>query len=122
MKAGDPSMSREALKYLYDISVAAQKVHAFTEAKQFADYQGDDLLRSAVERQFEIIGEALNQLSRREPDVCQKITGYRRAIAFRNILIHGYAEIDDEVVWRVLKDDLPVLFQDVLDLLASDEK
>ena len=122
MKAGVPSMSREALKYLYDVSVAAQKVHAFTEAKQFADYQGDDLLRSAVERQFEIIGEALNQLSRREPDVCQKITGYRRAIAFRNILIHGYAEIDDEVVWRVLKDDLPVLFQDVLDLLASDEK
>lgn len=103
-------------------SASLQKIQAFTTSKHLSDYRVDDLLRSAVGRPFEIIGDALNQLSRREPSVCEQVTGYRRAIAFRNILIHGYAEIDGEVVWRVLRDDLPVLLKDVLALLLSEEK
>ena len=114
-------MSRDGFKYLYDVKIAAEKIQAFTRGRQYADYQSDDLLRSAVERQFEVIGEALNQLSQRQPETCRCISGFRRAIAFRNILIHGYAEIDDEVVWGVLENDLPTLLDDVLTLLASHE-
>ena len=112
-------MSPDALKYLYDVQVAGDKIRSFTDGKNWSDYTYDDLLKSAVERQFEIIGEALNQLSRRDRSVCQEITGYQRAIAFRNILIHGYAEIDDEVVWQVLVNDLPQLLSDVPELLTA---
>ncbi|MDN5936896.1 MAG: DUF86 domain-containing protein [Nitrosospira sp.] len=106
-------MSRETLKYLHDILAAADLIARFVAQKQFADYQCDAMLRSAVERQFEIIGEALNQLGRRAPDLVREVRGYKRAIAFRNILIHGYADVDDEIVWRVIEDDLPLLQYDI---------
>lgn len=113
-------MSRETLKYLYDVHAAAERIFRFTRDRTWPAYRDDELLRSAVERQFEIIGEALNQLSRRQPDVTERIDGCRRAIAFRNILIHGYAEIDAEIVWRVIVDDLPALHRDVTALMADD--
>ena len=91
-------MQLEAQKYLFDIRQAAQRITRFREGKTFEHYRVDDLLRSAVERQFEIIGEALSQLARQYPDVAQRIAGYRRIIAFRNILIHAYATIDDRIV------------------------
>lgn len=54
----------------------------------------------------------LSQLSRRAPAVVENIRDYKRIIAFRNILIHGYAAVDDEIVWRVVADSLPLLLQD----------
>jgi hypothetical protein len=57
------------------------------------------MLRAAVERQFEIIGEAVGNLSKIDPQSAERIRGYRRLIAFRNVLIHGYAEVDDQLVW-----------------------
>jgi uncharacterized protein with HEPN domain len=76
-------------------------------------------LRSAVERQFEIIGEALNQLSKIDPDTATAISEHRRIIAFRNILIHGYAEIDHRLVWGILEGKLPGLRKQVEALLAG---
>ena len=61
------------------------------------------MLRAAVERQFEIIGEALNRLFRLEHDLADRITDGRRIIAFRNILVHAYAQIDNRVVWGVIE-------------------
>jgi uncharacterized protein with HEPN domain len=57
-------MRREAKKYLYDIQQAAELIAGFTAGKTLADYEGDAMLRSAAERQFEIAGEALAQLAR----------------------------------------------------------
>lgn len=71
------------------------------------------MVRSAVERQFEIIGEALNQLSKADRELAEKIPDLPRIVAFRNILIHGYATVDDALVWQVLTDRLPPL-SDVL--------
>lgn len=79
------------------------------------------MLRSAVERQFEIIGEALNQLLRREPGLSERISDASVIIAFRNRLIHGYASVSDEVVWGVVERYLPVLSSEVRDLLAENE-
>jgi uncharacterized protein with HEPN domain len=85
-----------------------------------AQFTADPLLRSAIERQFEIIGEALSQLSRIDPATASAISEHRRIIAFRNILIHGYAEIDHRLVWGMLEGKLPELHQQVEILLASD--
>ena len=73
------------------------------------DYLADRMLRSAVERQFEIIGEALRQLQKAAPDLAAELPELPQAIAFRNILIHGYTTIDDRTVWRTIQESLPAL-------------
>ena len=88
-------MRLEARKYLFDIRSAADLLAEFLAGKTFADYQRDAMLRAAVERQFEIIGEAVFQLARLEGELAARITNYRRVIAFRNILIHGYSDVDE---------------------------
>jgi uncharacterized protein with HEPN domain len=110
-------MRIESKKYLYDIAHAAELAVGFVTGKSFADYEADPMLRSAVERQLEIVGEALAQLAKTDPTVASKIGEYQRIIAFRNILIHGYAEIDHRIVWNVLELKLPVVLQQARDLL-----
>lgn len=114
-------MAREPGKYLYDISIAAARVQEFVSDRSLAEYAQDALLRSAVERQFEIMGEALNQLSRAAPDIASRIPEHQRIIAFRNILIHGYAEVDNTLVWGVIESKLPALRDAVQQLLQEQE-
>jgi len=113
-------MRLEAKKYLYDIRQAADLVVAFTEGKAFAHYESDAMLRAAVERQFEIIGEALAQLARLDEALASRISEHRRVIAFRNILIHGYADVDDRLVWDIVETKLPSLCHDIADLLDEE--
>lgn len=112
-------MRLEAKKYLYDIQQAAGLIASFTEGKTLADYEGDAMLRAAVERQFEIIGEALARMARLEEPLAERISDYRRIIAFRNILIHGYAEIDHRIVWDIIESKLPTLCREVAALLEE---
>lgn len=102
-------MQPEAAKLLWDAYQAALLISKFVEGKDFEFYCGDPLLRSGVERQFEIIGEALGKLAKIDPDLSKKIPELPRIVAFRNILIHGYATVDDELVWGVLERNLPSL-------------
>jgi uncharacterized protein with HEPN domain len=92
-------MLPESRKYLWDILRAADLIAGFCVGKSLAEYLHDSMLRSAVERQFQIIGEALGQLARRDPATADTIPELRRIVAFRNILVHGYADVDDELVW-----------------------
>jgi uncharacterized protein with HEPN domain len=71
------------------------------------------MLRMAVERAFDIIGEALTQLSRLDNSPANKITDLRSIIGFLNILIHVYAQIDDQIVWGIVESKLPVLISEV---------
>ncbi len=114
-------MRPESKKYLYDMRQAALLLLEFSKGKTFEDYIQDVMLRSAVERQFEVLGEALSQLSRLDPDVAGRIPERRRIIAFRNVLVHGYASVDDRIVWGVLKRDLPDLLRQVEELLPEGE-
>ena len=106
-------MQLEARKYLYDIKPAADLVTEFTAGKGFGEYATDAMLRAAVEREFEIIGEALSQLAKLDRDLASRISDHALIIAFRNVLIHGYAEIDDRLVWDVVESKLPVLRREV---------
>ena len=78
------------------------------------------MLRAAVEREFEIIGEALGQLARLDAELAAGISEHRAIVAFRNILIHGYAEVDDRLVWDVVETRLPVLIHEIDALLGAD--
>ena len=77
------------------------------------------MLRSAVERQLTIAGEALTQLARTDFATASRFTDYKRIIAFRNVLVHSYAEIDDSIVWDVLQLRLGV-FRDEADTLLAE--
>lgn len=77
--------------------------------RTFDDYAADFMLRSAVERQFEIIGEALRRLEKAAPDLALRLPERSKAITFRNILIHGYDLIDHRIVWSVIHESLPAL-------------
>ena len=107
----------EPEKYLYDIEVSAENIQKFVSGKCFEDYESDLMLKSAVERQFEIIGEALKQLFEINPQYKTGITNPSRIISFRNRLIHGYTSISDEVVWGVIEKDLPLLKSEITTLL-----
>lgn len=110
-------MQLETRKYLSDIQRAAELVRRFTSGKTLIDYQEDVLLRSAVERQFEIVGEAMNQLAGSDEDTARRITNFQRIISFRNVLIHGYADVDDRLVWNVVETYLPRLIREINALL-----
>ena len=112
-------MRLESKKYLFDILQAANKLRQFSQDKAFPDYEADALLRSAVERQFEIIGEALRRFAKEDPETAGRIAEYERIISFRNILIHGYAEIDDRLVWDILQSKLPNHLEQVHSLLEE---
>jgi len=99
----------EVDKYLWDSDTAAERIARFTAGRTFDDYVADDLLRSAVERQFEIIGEAFAGLRRTDPLLAERIPDLPRIIAFRNVLIHAYATVDDRLVWDVVEQELPAL-------------
>jgi uncharacterized protein with HEPN domain len=113
-------MRLEAKKCLEDVRQAAELVLQFTAGKSFADYDADALLRSGVERQFEIIGEAINRLSRIDPSIVAGIPQAPRIIAFRNILIHRYDVVDNHVVWDVVQRNLRPLHGLVESLLSDD--
>ena len=110
-------MQPETDKLLYDIEQSCSKIREFTQGKNYEDYASDLLLRSAVERQFEIIGEALNRAIKREPEIVGQISDIPKIISFRNLLIHGYSVVDNETVWEIVKIHLPILHQEVKKLL-----
>ncbi|CAO5163476.1 DUF86 domain-containing protein [Frankia sp. AiPs1] len=113
-------MPPDPRKYLWDAANAAELARNFAHGQTFTDYQANAMLRAAVEREFEIIGEALNQLSKVAPDLAAAIPELPRIVAFRNILIHGYATVDDALVWQVLQEKLPELERVVRRMLAAD--
>ncbi len=112
-------MHPRAPKLLEDIRSAAVFVKTATQGVTLEQFKQDRLLRQAVERNFEIIGEAVRRLEKDDPDTASRIADYRRIIAFRNVLIHGYDVIDPAIVWSATADDLAPLLRDVLALLES---
>jgi uncharacterized protein with HEPN domain len=97
------------LAYLSDIVCAIGLTDDFCAGKDIARFKGDLLFRSAVERQFTIIGEAVNQLLQLGCAFEGSISAARQIVGFRNQLIHNYGSIDPDLVWTVIIQDLPAL-------------
>jgi uncharacterized protein with HEPN domain len=112
-------MQPEVRTRLQHVIEAGEKIQRVTAGKTFLDYTTHEVLPPAVERLFSIIGEALREANKLDPGVSSRITEFRRIIDFRNILVHDYATVYDEGVWRIVRDDLPVLLSEVRTLLAE---
>lgn len=110
-------MDNEIKKYLYDISESINSIESFIgEKRDFNDYLNDKMLRRAVEREFEIIGEAMNRLIKLDSDI--RISSTRQIISMRNRVIHGYDKIDDEIIWGTIVRHLPILKTEIEKLLS----
>ncbi len=102
-------MQRESRAYLADILEACDAISTALSGMQIDDYLSNRLVRSSVEREFTIIGEAVLALSKKAPDIFASLTNARRIVDFRNRLTHEYPTVDDELVWALAKVDLHVL-------------
>jgi uncharacterized protein with HEPN domain len=112
-------MPPEVPKHLHDIVQACELIEQFVAGKTVEDFRCDAQLRSAVERQFITIGEALQQTLRVAPELASSISESRRIVNFRNVMVHGYAQVVPDTVWGVVENDLKVLHQQVRKLIAQ---
>ena len=106
-------MSDEILKYIEDMLKAIRLIESFMGKRlSFSRYQKDIKTKFAIERNLEIIGEALNKALKRQPDL--SITSAHQIIATRNRLIHTYDAIDDYIIWEIITTHLPTLKSELL--------
>lgn len=111
-------MLPEIYKYLFDIKESIDSIEKYLENKHnFNTYQRDKMLRRAVEREFEIIGEALNRIDKIDNTIA--ITSKRQIINMRNRVIHGYDNVDNAIVWGIIIRHLPVLKDEINALLTQ---
>ena len=102
-------MQPESAALIWDALDAADTIEDFLAETSREEYTEDLLRRRAVEREFEIIGEALNKLRRIDADTAARVPGLKNAVGLRNVLIHGYAEVVDSRVYDTVIHDLPEL-------------
>jgi len=112
-------MQPDAPALLWQAHRAARVTLDFVSGRTFEDYEHDLMLKSAVERQFQILGEALNRLSRVDSETAEKVPDLPRIVAFRNVLVHGYATIDDALVWEVARTRVHGLVDSLERLLSE---
>ena len=117
MRRVNPSMDTEIKAYLADIKLAAERIVEVTLDKSFEDFEGDWVVRAAVERQFLIIGEATNVIAARDETVAALLGDYPQIVGFRNMLAHRYRDIIDRTVWGIIENNLPDLLRQVDALL-----
>jgi uncharacterized protein with HEPN domain len=103
----------------YDVREAALAIQGVVAGMDAAAYDANEMAQSAVERKFEIIGEALNQLAKLDATLAARIPELAQIVAFRNQLIHGYATVRVGTVWNVMRNTLPPLLA-VVDVLLSE--
>lgn len=110
-------MRRDPRAFLWGARNAADLIVEFVQGLDFEAFRKSAVVQAAVERKFQIIGEALNQLSRLSQDIAARIPELHEIVAFRNVLVHGYAAIDEARVWRISSESLPSLRAAVAEIL-----
>ncbi len=112
-------MQHDPRAFLWDVREAALAIQTFTTGLDVVAYENNALVQAAVERKFEVIGEALNQLSRLDAAMAAQLPDLPHIVAFRNQLIHGYATVNHSTVWTIAQNSLPSLITVVQALLSE---
>lgn len=113
-------MDEALLKYLYDVLVAVTETLSYFDnrPKLFDEFDSNIMLRRAVERNIEIMGEAMNRILKACPDI--RITNARRIVDTRNYIIHAYDSLSSEILWSIIINHLPLLKTEVEDLIRTE--
>lgn len=109
-------MPRENEAYRLEILQAIHDINVFISGMIFEEYTKDEKTKAAVERKLVLIGEALNQMQRMQPEMRDAVTDLSRIVAFRNILVHVYFGVDDQIVWKTVTQNLKQLQVEVENL------
>ena len=112
-------MDERILKFLYDIQQCISKIETYTENQTQEDYLEDEKTQDAVERNFEIIGEAVNNIRKIDSSIADQIRESGKIVGFRNQLIHGYDMISDYITWDIIQTKLPILKADINKMLGA---
>ena len=111
-------MQHSVEMYLHDILSSIDSIIDYLgEERNFSSFESNKLLRRAVERELEIIGEATNRLLKINPNI--DISNARRIVDLRNWVIHAYDNIDNVIIWGIVNKDLPLLRKQVLELIDN---
>ena len=113
-------MTTEARKRLHDIRLAAEALCRFTDGKSVGDLKRDEMLQAAVERKLEIMGEAFVQLRVEDAATAEQFPDLRQIIGMRNRLVHGYDQLDLDVIWDATISHVPKLLEQVEALLDAE--
>ena len=110
-------MDEKLLKWLFDVKLAIEEIESFFQdrPKSFTEYQNNPILKRAIERNLEIIGEAINRILRENPGI--EISNSKRIVGLRNHIIHSYDNISDEYIWSVIVKHLPLLKTEIDNLI-----
>lgn len=110
-------MDDRLTSYLYDVLLSCQEIEEETDlrGRNFEVFCNDRVYRRFVERNFEIIGEAMNRVLKQNPNI--EITSARKIVNTRNLVIHSYDSLDKEILWGIVIKYLPILVQEIKTLL-----
>jgi uncharacterized protein with HEPN domain len=112
-------MQRDPRLYLHDMAECVRFLQSLANKHSKSDYASDRMLRSAIEREFITLGEAMSCVRRDHPQLAARIEFCRFIIDFRNVLVHGYFRLDPDVVWQTLTEDLAPLAEQIEGLLSE---
>ncbi len=112
---------REYIHFIEDIANAIKKIERYTKGLEFEEFSENEMAVDAVIRNFEVIGEAVNNIpdnvKKKFPDV-----EWSETVGFRNVLIHNYFGLDLEAVWDTIKENIPDLKRHISNILESEKK
>ena len=112
-------MPHDSSVCLEDAANSCRLILQFTENMTEAEYVADLKTQSAVERQFEIIGEALNRIKHIDVELLAGVDNWREIIGFRNVIAHGYDVVENEIVWNSIEKDIPALLNQLIQLISN---
>lgn len=116
-------MDERILKWLFDIQIAIAEIDSYFDGtpKDFFECTKNTMLKRAIERDLEIIGEAINRILKQDENYSERITNAKAIISLRNQVIHAYDNISDENIWSILINHLPKLKAEINTLIATNE-
>ena len=112
-------MKIEAKKLLFDALNACHAIERFVAGRSFDEYENDMMLRSAVERQFGIIGRAFNRVQSVDEELITAIPDMQKYVGLKNYIIHGYATVDNLILWQTIHANVSPLAVELEAALAA---